>query len=568
MRVGNLFGQTLRDGPADAQIPSHQLLIRGAFIRQVAAGVYAWLPLGLRVLRKVEQIVREEMDRAGAVELLMSLLQPGELWQKSGRWDAYGPVLYRIKDRSDRDFCLAPTHEEMITTLAQTELPSYRDLPKIPYHIQWKFRDEPRPRGGLLRGREFLMKDAYSFDADEAGLQVSYEKMAAAYVASFDRCSLDPVRVEADSSDIGGSINNEFQVPCENGGDTFVGCSNGDYAANTEVASGRPPKKYKFGDAPPTAVKVHTPGKVTVADVAEQLGVEPRQLVKTLIFRLRGTDELVAAVIPGDRELNELKLQKLLGGTPELLKDDEFAKHGIAKGFSGPVRLEMRMLADQSLQDATNVATGANEADYHLTGVVPGRDFTPDAWADLIVAMDGDLCDRCGGKLVIEKGIEVGHIFQLVGADYIARLGATFTDENGKQRPFVMGCYGLGISRTVAAIVEVHHDERGIAWPKAVAPYEVCVVLLSDDPRAVSMAGELESDLEAAGVGCALDDRAGVSPGVKFADADLIGYPLQVVIGKSFLSSGKLETKVRASGEKSDVDASAEAVRALLETCL
>jgi prolyl-tRNA synthetase len=569
MRVGNLFGQTLRDAPADAQIPSHRLLVRGAFIRQVAAGVYVWLPLGLRVLRKVEQIVREEMDRAGAVELLMSLLQPGELWQRSGRWDAYGPVLYRFKDRSDRDFCLAPTHEEMITLLAETELPSYRDLPKIPYHIQWKFRDEPRPRGGLLRGREFLMKDAYSFDATEDGLLESYAKMAAAYHASFERCVLEPVQIEAHAGEIGGEVSHEFTVPCPNGGDTFVRCENGDYSANTEVASGRPARPYDFGEPPAAPEKVHTPGKVTVADVAQLLGAEPRQLVKTLIFKKAGSDDLLAAVVPGDRELNELKLAKVLGATPALVGDDEFAARGIAKGYSGPVGLRsgMPIYADRALEGARNLVTGSNEPDYHLTGVVPGRDFEPEAWVDLIVAADGDLCDRCGGKLVVEKGIEVGHIFQLVGADYIAKLGATFTDPDGKEKPFVMGCYGLGISRTVAAVVEVHHDDRGIKWPRSVAPYDVCVVVLSDDPKAASMATDLERDLEGAGIGCIVDDRTGVSPGVKFADADLIGCPLQIVIGKSFLSSGKLEAKVRSNGERSDIEPNAEAVRTLLDGC-
>jgi prolyl-tRNA synthetase len=566
MRAGDLFGQTLREAPADAEIPSHKLLVRGAFIRRVAAGVYAWLPLGYRVLRKVEQIVREEMDRAGAVELLMSLLQPGDLWQRSGRWDSYGPVLYRLKDRSERDFCLAPTHEEMISFLASTELPSYRDLPKIPYHIQWKFRDEPRPRGGLLRGREFLMKDAYSFDASQEGLLVSYKKMEGAYKAAFARCGLTPVQIEADPGAIGGTVNHEFTQPCPSGEDTYVACEGCDYAANTEVASGRPPHDYDFGEAPAAPEKVHTPGKVTVADVAEVLGLEPRQLVKSLIFKLSNGD-LVAALVPGDRELNMVKLARVLGEPAELLTDEEFNKRGIAKGYSGPVGLDTRIFADRSLEGARNLATGANEADYHLTGVVPGRDFTPEAWSDLVVVQEGDLCDRCGGKLAIERGIEVGHIFQLVGAEYLARLGHTFTDEDGKAKPFVMGCYGLGISRAVAAVVEVYHDERGIHWPRAVAPYDVCVVLIGDDPKAIAAAEELEQGLEARGIACVLDDRAGVSPGAKFADADLIGCPLQLVVGKTFLGSGKLEAKVRATGERSEIDRTADAVVALLETC-
>ena len=566
MRAGELFGQTLREAPADAEIPSHKLLVRGAFIRRVAAGVYAWLPLGFRVLRKVEQIVREEMDRAGAVELLMSLLQPGDMWQRSGRWDTYGPVLYRLKDRSERDFCLAPTHEEMITFLASTELPSYRDLPKIPYHIQWKFRDEPRPRGGLLRGREFLMKDAYSFDVDEDGLRVSYKKMQEAYVASFARCGLSPTQIEADPGAIGGTINHEFTQPCPSGEDTFVACERSDYAANTEVASGRSAESFDFGEAPSQPEKVHTPGKVTVADVASVLGTEPRRLVKSLLFKLPD-DSLVAALIPGDRELNEVKLHKALGVEANLLTDDEFSKRGIAKGYSGPVGLDVRILADRSLEGAHNLITGANEADYHLVGVEPGRDFVPDEWVDLVVVRDGDLCERCGGRLTIERGIEVGHIFQLVGAEYLEKLGATFTDEDGMSKRFVMGCYGLGISRAVAAIVEVYHDDRGIKWPNAVAPYEVGIVLLSDDPKAVNAAEELEREMEANGIGCVLDDRAGVSAGAKFADADLIGYPLQVVVGKSFVASGRLEAKIRATGERSEIDAGVESVLSALSDC-
>ncbi len=568
MRRTALLGQTLRDAPSDAEIPSHKLLVRGAFIRRVAAGVYAWLPLGFRVLKKVEQIVREEMDRAGAVELLMSLLQPGDLWQKSGRWDTYGPVLYRLKDRSERDFCLAPTHEEMMTFLASTELPSYRDLPKITYHIQWKFRDEPRPRGGLLRCREFYMKDAYSFDSSEEGLAVSYGKMRDAYVAAFARCGLSAVQIDADPGDMGGTGSHEFTQPCPSGEDTFVACSNGDYTANTDVAAGRPPHAYDFGDGLATPEKVHTPGKVTVGEVSAFLGVEPRQLAKALIFRLRDSGELVCALIPGDRELNEFKLAKALqGARAELLTDDDFTKEGISKGFSGPVDLKLRILADRTLEHARNLVTGANERDHHLVGVTPGRDITPDAWIDLIAVEDGDLCDRCGGTLSIDRGIEVGHIFQLVGAEYLDKLGATFTDEDGTAKQFVMGCYGIGVSRAVAALVEIHHDERGITWPKAVAPFEVCMVLLTDDAGAVSLAGDLEDRLEQAGIGCLVDDRSGVSAGVKFADADLIGSPLQVVVGKSYVKSGKLEAKVRATGERIEIDATVDAVLATLGTC-
>jgi prolyl-tRNA synthetase len=551
MRISDLFGQTLRDAPSDAEIPSHKLLVRGAFVRRVASGIWAWLPLGFRVLKNVEQVVREEMDKAGAVELLMSLLQPGELWQKSGRWDAYGPVLYRLKDRSERDFCLAPTHEEMISFLASTELPSYRDLPKIPYHIQWKFRDEPRPRGGLLRGREFYMKDAYSFDADEAGLLRSYETMAAAYRSSFERLGLTAVQIEADPGAIGGTVNHEFTQPCPSGEDTFVSCENGDYAANTEVAAGKPAQSYDFGDAEPEDVA--TPDAVTVNDAAGILGVEPRQILKALVYR--AGDEIVCALVPGDRELNEMKLSRALDTDVRMLDEAGFDEIGLPRGSIGPVGLSIKLIADRSLQGAKNVIGGANRRGFHTSGLNEGRDFTPDVWADLIVAADGDLCDRCGGKLAIERGIEVGHIFQLVGAGYIQKLGVTFTAEDGSQKPFLMGCYGLGISRAVAAIVETHHDERGIAWPRSVAPYQVHVVVLAKDVDV-----PLPDD-------ALIDDREGVSAGVKFADADLIGCPLQLVVGKTFKESGKLEAKIRATGEKFEIGPTEEAIAAALERC-
>jgi prolyl-tRNA synthetase len=567
MRAGKLFGQTLREAPTDAEIPSHKLLVRGAFIRRVTAGIYAWLQPGYRVLRNVSQIVREEMDAAGAVEVLLPLLQPAELWQRTGRWEGYGPVLYRIKDRSDRDFCLAPTHEEMITWLASTELPSYKDLPSIPYQIQWKFRDEPRARGGLLRGREFLMKDAYSFDVDEEGLARSYETMRDAYKRIYERCGLDTRMIEAEAGMIGGEgRNHEFIQPAPSGEDTFVACDSCDYAANTEAAVSRVETSYDFGEAPIEPKKVHTPGAVTVQEVSEVLGVGPRQLAKTLLFKIPG--RIVAAMVPGDRELNEYKLAHALGDLePDLLNDDDFKRLGIAKGFTGPVGLEgVHLFVDPTLKDARNIVTGANESDFHLTGVVPERDIEPDEWVDLLVAQPGDLCPRCDGKLEMARGIEVGHIFEL-GTKYTKPMEASFTDASGQRQPYIMGCYGFGVSRVVASIVEVNHDERGIIWPRSVAPYQVCVVVLSDDEKAVAIADNLERQLEADGIGCVVDDRAGVSAGVKFGDADLIGYPLQVVVGKSFVASGKLEVKVRASGERSEAEATLDAVRTALEGC-
>jgi prolyl-tRNA synthetase len=565
MRAGRLFGQTLRDAPSDAQVPSHKLLVRGAFIRQVAAGSFAWLPLGRRVLIRLERIVREEMDAAGASELLMPILQPAELWKRTGRWqDAMGGELYRFEDPAGREWCLPPTSEEVVAFLASTELPSYRNLPSVPYQIQWKFRYAPRPRGGLLRGREFLMKDAYSFDVDDAGLLATYERMADAYRRAFARLGMTVVQLEASSGAIGGTVNHEFTQPSEHGEDTFVACDGCGYAANTDVASGTI-GAYDFGDAPSQPAKVHTPGRVTVDDVAAFLDTEPRRLAKAMLYLSDG--DLVCAVIPGDRELNEYKLGKALGGAAvELLSEEGFAQRGIAKGFSGPVDIGVRTICDRSLDGARNLVTGANESDHHLVGVVAGRDFVPDAFVDLVVAEDGDGCERCGGKLAVSRGVEVGHIFQL-GTKYSEPMGATFTDEDGTVKPFVMGCYGFGISRTVAAIVEAYHDERGIRWPRAVAPYQVVVMVLSDDGRATALADTLEHDLPATGIDVVVDDRTGVSAGVKFADADLIGYPLQVVVGKSFLASGKLEAKIRATGERSEIDATADAVAAALDTC-
>ena len=409
------------------------------------------------------------------------------------------------------------------------------------------------------------MKDAYSFDTDEAGLLTSYERMAAAYRAAFGRCGMSVVQLEAYPGAIGGTVNHEFTQPSEHGEDTFVACDSCGYAANTECRV-RDDRRLRVRRAPAAPEKVHTPGKVTVRDVATFLDTDPRRLAKAMLY-LAG-DELVCAVIPGDRELNEYKLTKALGGAPvQLLPDEEFSARRIAKGFSGPVGLGVRTLADRSLDGARNLITGANEADHHLVGVVVGRDFTPETYADLVVADDGDVCDRCGGKLAVSRGVEVGHIFQL-GTKYSVAMNATFQDEDGTAKPFVMGCYGLGVSRTVAAIVEAYHDERGIRWPKAVAPYQIVVIVLSDDERATTLADTLESELEGAGVDVVVDDRKGVSAGVKFADADLIGYPLQIVVGKSFLASGSVEAKVRETGERLEIDATVDAVIVALAGCV
>jgi prolyl-tRNA synthetase len=557
------FGQTLRDAPADADLVSHKLLVRGGFIRRVAAGVYAWLPPGLRVLRRIERIVREEMDAAGAAELLMPILQPAELWRRSGRWDAVD-VLYRLRDRSEREFCLGPTHEEVVTFLASTELGSYRDLPQIPYQIQWKFRDEPRPRGGLLRSREFLMADAYSFDADESGLQNSYTAVVEAFSRMLERCGVTPLRIEAQAGMMGGAVNHEFVLPADAGEDTFVACDSCDYAANTEAATSAV-RSHDFGEANEPA-KVHTPGLVTVPEVAAFLGCEPGRLVKALLYRVG--DQVVCALVAGDRELNEHKLARMVGGAQvDMLTDADFAQRGWAKGFSGPVGLDgVRILADRSLEAGRNLVCGANEADHHLVGVQPGRDFVPDAYVDLVAVVHGDACDRCGGTLAVRRGVEVAHVFQL-GTRYADALEAGFTDRDGHRRPFEMGCYGFGISRVVACIVEAHHDDRGISWPRAVAPADVAVLVVSKDPAAGEAARKLRDEIAAAGVEVVLDDREGVSPGARFADADLVGYPLQVVVGKTFVTSGRIEVKQRATGDRHEIEPTAGAVTEVLAAC-
>jgi prolyl-tRNA synthetase len=518
----------------------------------------------LRVLGNVAGIVREEMDAAGGVEMLMPLLQPAELWRQSGRWDRWSDVLYQFKDRSEREFCLGPTHEEIVTFLASTELRSYRDLPSIPYQIQWKFRDEPRARGGLLRAREFYMKDAYSFDADAAGLSASYDRMAAAYGRIYERCGLDAHPIHAQAGMMGGSgRNQEFIQASPSGEDTFVTCDGCDYAANTEAAAAVSPHGYDFGSQEPVEL-VHTPGKVTVEEVASFLGVQARRLVKALMYR--AGDGVVCALVPGDRELNELKLASVLGAEPAMLTDADFRAAGIIKGFAGPAGLSgVRLLADESLRGARGLVTGANRVDHHLRGVSAGRDFEPDEWADLVVARAGDRCSRCGGSLDVQRGIEVGHIFEL-GTRYTEPLAALYADEGGRRRPMLMGCYGFGVSRVVASIVEVHHDERGIRWPRSVAPFDIVIVLVAGDDEAVGAAARLHDDLTAARLECLLDDRP-VSAGVKFADADLIGHPLQIVIGKSFTSGGRVEAKVRATGERYETAAAAEAVVAALQGC-
>ncbi|SMB95533.1 prolyl-tRNA synthetase [Thermanaeromonas toyohensis ToBE] len=552
MRASQLFAPTLKETPAEAEVISHQLLLRAGFIRKAAAGIYTFLPLGWRVLKKIEGIVREEMDRAGAQELVLPILQPAEVWQESGRWDLYGEEMFRLKDRHGRPFCLGPTHEEIITALIRSEVNSYKQLPLLLYQIQNKYRDERRPRFGLLRGREFIMKDLYSFDRDEAGLEESYRKMYTAYSNVFRRCGLKFRAVEADTGAIGGNFSHEFMVLAETGEARVVFCPSCDYAANVEIAQSIPqPIETPEKELP--LKKVATPGKRTVEDVCAYLGVIPQRLIKTLFYEADG--QLVAALVRGDRELNEVKLQNALGCWKLKLAEPERVKEalGVSVGYVGPVGLnDIPIYADLEIPYLVNAVAGANVDDYHWVNVNPERDFVPAKVVDLREVGAGEPCPQCGQPLEGARGIEVGQIFKL-GTKYSKALGATYLDETGRERPIVMGCYGIGISRTMAAAVEQYHDEKGIIWPISIAPYQVVVIPVSiKDPLLREEAEKLYEELKAEGVEAVLDDRD-ERAGVKFVEADLIGYPLRLTLGNKTLSQGTVDWKWRGSQEEQAV---------------
>jgi prolyl-tRNA synthetase len=536
---------TMKEAPADATSASHVLLLRAGYIRRVGAGIYDFLPLGLRVLRKIETIVREEMDRAGALEILMPALLPAEYFKETGRWDLYGDVLFRLKDRKGADHHLGPTHEEIVTDLARREIRSWRDLPKNLYQIQVKFRDEPRARGGLLRCREFLMKDAYSFDQDEEHALSSYEKMRAAYIRIFDRMALTYRMVQADSGAIGGSTSVEFQALVDSGEDAIVACDTCDYAANVEVAT---TKALAAADAPkPTDAateRIHTPGHGAIDDVAEFLGVSQAAMLKSLLYTAGNT--VVMAVVRGDHSLNEVRLARALGvGEVFLAGEADIEKATGAKvGFAGPVGFRGKVIVDRAASLVPSGITGANETDWHLKNVRFGRDYDGEV-ADLRLATNGDPCPRCDrGKLTSYRGIEAGHIFVL-GTKYSQTMGATFIDEKQQQRSLVMGCYGIGVSRLVATTIEQHHDESGIRWPMSISPYHVHMVTLGRDGDVPAAARTLYDALEASGIEVLWDDRGDERPGVKFKDADLIGIPLRVTIGAKGLAGGNVELKPR-----------------------
>ncbi|SHG57024.1 prolyl-tRNA synthetase [Thermosyntropha lipolytica DSM 11003] len=543
MKYSELFCPTLREVPSEAEVVSHQLLLRAGFIRKTTAGVYTYMPLAQRVLRKIMNIIREEMDRAGAQELLMPIIQPRELWEQSGRWAVYGEEMFRLKDRHNRDFALGPTHEELITSLVNADVHSYRDLPLMLYQIQNKYRDEIRPRFGLMRGREFIMKDLYSFDADYEGLDVSYNKMYEAYKRVFDRLNLKYRVVEADSGAIGGSESHEFVVLADTGESEIVFCDNCDYAANVEKASCLAPKEE---DTSPLLdlEKIATPGQKTIEEVARFLGLPASRHVKTLLYKADG--EIIAVVIRGDRELNETKLKNFLHCTHLAMAEENEVRKICAAGFGslGPVGLPCKVYADLEVARMRNFVCGANEDGFHLINVNMGRDFVPEAVADLRNAVKGDKCPVCGKELEVQRGIEVGHIFKL-GTKYSEAMGATFLDQDGKEKPFIMGCYGIGVSRTMAAAVEQNHDEDGIIWPVPIAPYQVIIVPVNiKDAELRVVAEEIYKTLLAAGIEVILDDRD-ERAGVKFKDADLIGIPVRITIGSKSLKENKVEIKKR-----------------------
>jgi len=564
---------TLKEDPADAEVISHKLLVRAGFIRQVSRGVYDYFPLALRVIRKIEQIVREEMNRAGAQELLMPITAPAELWQESGRWEMYGKELLRFKDRNERDFCLGPTHEEIVTDLVRRSVRSYRELPFNLYQIQTKFRDEPRPRFGLMRGREFIMKDAYSFHTDVEDCRREYDNMYQTYKRIFSRCGLRFRPVEADTGTIGGSQSHEFQVLAESGEDAIVSCNTCDYAANVEKAEVKAarPTGRDIAEVSPKLEKVSTPGKKSVAEVAEYLKLPSENFIKTLVYRT-DSGEFVAVLARGDHEVNELKLKTVLGCREIALADEASVATaiGVAPGFLGPIGLKLRVLADLSVHGMRAAVTGANEPNAHFINVDQERDFTPTVFADLRLAIAGDPCPRCEhGRLEAHRGIEVGQVFYL-GTKYSVAMGATYLDAEGRERPIEMGCYGIGVSRLVAAAIEQNHDANGIIWPFFVAPFQVLLLPINYKDQSIREATDnLYGELQKHGVEVLLDDRD-ERPGVKFKDADLVGIPLRVTIGAKGLEKGCLELRLRRDGKTEEVPVAdgATKIRAIVNQAL
>ena len=547
MKMSNMLIATLREVPAEAEIASHQLMLRAGMIRKMASGIYNHLPLGVKVLKNVEDIVRDEMNKAGAQELLASAMIPAELWQESGRWDAYGAEMFRVTDRNSREFCLGPTHEEVFTNIARNEIKSYKQLPLNLYQIQTKYRDETRPRFGVMRSREFIMKDAYSFDKDQEGLDLAYNKMHDAYVSIFNRCGLDAKCVEADSGAIGGSNSAEFMVKSEVGEDEIVFCKECDYAANIEkaVSVNHEACKEEMLDLE----EVETPEIRTIEELQSFMNVDASKCAKTLIFNADGRS--VAVVVRGDRDVNDTKVANAIGDVIEMdMASEEMVKAvtGAATGFAGPIGIKADYLfIDQEVVDQSNIVVGANKTGFHIKNANYGRDFEG-VVGDFRSVQHGDKCTKCGGELEIMRGVEVGHIFKL-GTKYSEAMNCTYVDQNGKSHPIQMGCYGIGVERTAAAIIEQHYDENGIKWPLSVAPYHVIVVPVNmKKEEQVENAEKIYRQLESIGVETILDDR-NERPGFKFKDAELIGIPMRITVGKDIVD-GKVEFVLRETGEK------------------
>ena len=567
MKWSKMMIQTLRDNPQDAEIDSHKLLVRAGLVKKVAGGLYTYLPLGMRALNKVQRIVREEMDRAGAQELVMPILQPAELWKTSGRWESMGPGMFRLQDRAQHDYALSPTAEEMVTEVVKSVVSSYRQLPLTVYQIQWKFRDEIRPRFGLMRSKEFLMKDAYSFDTSLEAADASYMAMYNAYKRVFERCGLQAYPVEADTGDIGGKFSHEFHVLAEAGEDGIAVCEACKYAANLEKAERKVAPRADA--ACPEMEVIATPGAKTIEQVSKFMGVPGSAFVKSLIYNADGTPVMVC--VPGDRDVNEVKLKHFLDAKKVELADyDTILKvTGANAGSVGPVfpapGAPIRIVCDQELRGAKGRIVGANKDDHHIKNVDLDRDcaIAAEDYADLVIVRDGDICAKCGKPMVIKRGIEVGHVFKL-GTKYTDAFKAAYKTDDLKEQVMVMGCYGIGVSRTVQAVIEQSHDKDGIVWPSSVAPFQVCVCLLDpDDAEVAKVAFDLERDLEAQGVDVIVDDRS-ERPGVKFKDADLIGFPVRVVVGAKGLANGGVEVKRRCDDKsKMRVVPVAEAVAAI-----
>lgn len=554
MRYSNFFIPTYKEIPSDAEIISHQLMLRAGLIRKLTSGIYTYLPAGLKSIKKVENIIREEMNRAGAIELLMPAVQPGELWQESGRWDYYGRELLRFKDRHNRNACFGPTHEEVITDLVRREIHSYKQMPVNFYQIQTKFRDEIRPRFGLMRGREFIMKDAYSFDVDEEGTDRSYERMHKAYTRIFQRCGLKFKAVEADSGAIGGSFSHEFMVLADTGEDQIINCLKCDYAANLERAEvniGDNTNEFVDNDLKPLK-EIDTPDIRTVEELTSFLTISPDQLIKTLIFV--ADEDLVAVLVRGDNELNETKLRNFLGVQNVELANVELIEKatGAPVGFAGPVGIEVKIVADQTIRGMKNFVTGGNRKDLHLRNVNIDRDFKVDSFGDLRMITPQDVCPKCGGEIQFRRGIEVGHIFKL-GTKYSQALNAVFLDEQGKEALIIMGCYGIGVGRTMAAAIEQNHDKDGIVFPIPVSPFEVTILPIQmHKASVVETAEKVYRELIDYNIDVILDDRD-ERAGVKFKDADLLGIPVRLTVGLRGVKSGQVELKIRHESESTNV---------------